>query len=442
MARQANSLKTRLNNAYKALTSHDQVSFGNSNITYSTVFSEGFVFNNHNLDKLVRDGYASNTDVYSIISRIIRTGASIPVIIENKNPNGEIEIIESGNFFDFVHQPNKKQNRFEFTEDALGYQLTTGNELITGTTPSGFSDSLYTTLNLIPPQLTSIKVSGTELFDTTESYEVMFNNKKFKFTQEQVKHIKYFNPTIEGFRSKMGLSPLQAAFNTLMASNEQAVASKSVFKNRGANGMISSEGDNPMTPEESEDLQGTIDHKIGGADKFNKIVGTTARVKYTQFGLSPADMKLIESGVLTMRQLANAYHVDSSNFNDPANKKFNNLKEGQKSLYVNAVLPALDRHYLGYNEFVTPGWNEKDNANYNVRADISSIESLQDDQNKKVDKQAKMSKAITDVVMRVGENKISRESAIETLMISFDMSEDKAIRIMGTTENTNTDGNG
>jgi HK97 family phage portal protein len=403
--------------------------------SYSTAYNGGFIYNNQKLDRLVNEGYASNTDVYSIISRIIRTGASIPVKITNTKANGDVEIITSGLFYDFIYNPNKKQNRFEFTEDALGYQLATGNEIITGTSPLGFTTQFYTKLNVIPPQLTTVKVIGNDIFENTIQYIVRYKGVEYTFSPEEIMHVKYFNPTILGIESQMGLSPLQAGFNTLTASNEQMVAQATVFKNRGANGMISNNSNEAMGKEEQDDLQLTVQEKLGGADKFNRIVGTTANVKYTAFGLSPADMQLIQSGVVSMRQLCNLYGADSSSFNDPANKTFNNVKEGDKNFYTKAVFPPLMRHYMALNEFVTPGWNKKDNANYSVFPDTSGIEALQDDQNMKVQTQRNLSTGISDVVMRVGEGKISRESAIEIIMISYGLTLEQSQIIVGTTTN-------
>jgi len=45
---------------------------------------------------------------------------------------------------------------------------------------------------------------------------------------------------------------------------------------------------------------------------------------------------------------------------------------------------------------------------------------------------------IGEVVMRVGEGKISRESAVEILMISYELSLERANAILGTTKNPQT----
>lgn len=402
--------------------------YESAKIITSQIYANGFMYTAYSLWKLIKEGYTSNTDAYSIISKIIRTGANIPYKIVDIQADGEEVEITSGPFYDSVMNPNKRQNKFEFTEDALGYQLTTGNEMLTGKKPAGMN--LISQVHIIPPQLVTIKKIGTDLFEYALQFIIKWNGKTTTIDEEDVKHIKYFNPTEFGLRSGMGLSPLQAAYQTLSASNELMHAGAHAIKNRGANGLISAEGEHPLENEESNDLQDTVNNKLGGSAKFNQVVATTARVKYTQFGLSPADLKMIENGVLTLRQLCSVYGADSSSFNDPANKKFNNLKEGQKSFYVNAVLPPLERHLQGYKELIIPGWNESDNANYDIRLDLSGIEALQDDQNKKVDKQVKLSKGITDVIMRIAENKLTPSAAIKILEMSYDMSEAEATELV------------
>ncbi len=406
----------------------------------------GFSYNSHKQKKLINEGYASNTDVYSIISKIIMTGSVIPIKIWKENPDGTMEEVKEGNFYDFIHKPDGVNSWIEWSENALGYQLLTGNEIMYGQRAAGVGSSenpVYTKVKVIPTQVVKTEKAMKEFFDSTYKYALHWNGKDISLDREDIKHIKYFNPTEIGMKHNMGLSPLQAGYQTLMSSNELQYANASAIKNRGANGLLSSEGDTPMSDEEKEDMQDAVQNRLGGGKKFNQIVATSARVKYTQFGLSPSDLKMIENGVLTLRQLCNLYNTDSSIFNDPANKKYNNLKEAMKALYINAVLPPLERHVRGFEEMVTPGWNEFDNTIYHLEIDTSGIEPLQDDQNSKVRKQVALAAGILNIITKVSEGKIGREAAINQLTYIFNMERETAEELIADTvvNNTNTNTN-
>ncbi len=391
----------------------------------------GFSYVRHSIYKLIKNGYASNTDVYSIISKTIRTGSNIPLLITRELANGDIEEVTEGMFYDFVQRPDGVNNWIEFSENCLGYQMTSGNEILYGLKPDGFK--FYSKCHLIPTQLVDVHRRSDDFFNKEYKYVLKYKGKQDPLLQEDIKHIKYFNPTESGYEHNMGLSPLQAGYQTVESSNEIQEAAANAIKNRGANGLLSSAGDRPMNKDEKLDLQETVKDQLGGGDKFNKIVATSARVNYTAFGLSPADLKMLENDVLALRKLCNMYGADSSMFNDPANKKYNNLKEAQKAFYVNTVLPPLERHLRGFKELVIPGWSESDGVKYNIELDLSQIEALQEDQANVVNKQVNLSKGISDVVMRVGEGKISKESAVEILIETFDLTEERAQKIVGTT---------
>jgi hypothetical protein len=136
--------------------------------------------------------------------------------------------------------------------------------------------------------------------------------------------------------------------------------------------------------------------------------------------------------------LCSAYGADSGSFNDPANKQFNNAKEATKNFYVNAVIPSVERHLNGYKAMVLPGWNAFDGKTYDIRLDTSSIEALQDDQNKKVEKQTKLSAGITAVLIRISEGKLTPASAIRVLVKSYEMSDIEAMDLVADNVGPNT----
>ena len=79
----------------------------------------------------------------------------------------------------------------------------------------------------------------------------------------------------------------------------------------------------------------------------------------------------------------NIFKVDSSLFNDPANKTFNNRKEAQKAFYTDSIIPFLNKLKESYNEFLTPSYSEAENAELFLDYDLSNIEALQEDYNEK-----------------------------------------------------------
>ena len=101
---------------------------------------------------------------------------------------------------------------------------------------------------------------------------------------------------------------------------------------------------------------------------------------YTQIGMSSTDLKIIESGVLTDRQLCNAYSCPSVLFNDPSNSTYNNYTTALKTLYTDAVIPVCNKILADNNKDWLSQWSLRDNKKYSWQLDTSSVEALQADQ--------------------------------------------------------------
>jgi phage portal protein BeeE len=164
-----------------------------------------------------------------------------------------------------------------------------------------------------------------------------------------------------------------------------------------------------------------------GASKFGKAIATSANVDFIQMGMDATQLKIIESAVMKLRDLCNLYGVDSSLFNDPANKTYNNRKEAEKSMFTNAVIPVNQKDIQSLSEWLLPGWNERDNTTYEIRQNLSSIPVLHEDEDKRAAKQEKVSKIFISIL----EAQISNEQKVFSLMRSLDYSEDEAKEIVG-----------
>lgn len=347
---------------------------------------DGFSTPNQSEQKLIDDGYGSNVTVYAIIKRIADAGADIPkVLIDENNPG---EPITEGEVFDMLQVPGILQGeeltQFDYFESLITFLLASGNAYQAGQVSTGFGD-VWHKMEIMPSGLIN-PIVGNSYRQQALGYEFHDKNGDLTFSTDQIIQTKYVNPTKFGLNSLEGLSPLQAALFSMTGSNDIQKAISIMVKNQGARGILSNKSERPMDEKQARRLSDKINEKIRGVRHFNKVHATNGEMDYFQIGMSATDLKIIESGVLTDRQLCNAYGTSSRLFNDPANSTFNNVKEANKAMYQNAVLPTLNKILEDINRFWLAPWSEQDNKKYKLTLDTSEVEALQADKKTEAEK--------------------------------------------------------
>lgn len=426
---------SRLGAAFKAFTNPSGFNEHHERNFLTVLANIGF--GKKNLKTIIDEGFTSNTHVYSIINRIAESAADIPLIIESLNSKGDIEIITEGDFFDFVNNPNPKNNYKSFTYQSMVYQLATGNEVqyaVQGIGGSHFSERWNLAPQYITPKVIN-KITGPE----AASYKYNYSGTDYPLSVEEVMHLSKFNPDPASENAVMGLSPLMAAYRTLVASNEIITADASLIKNKGAFGLISSKGERPLTKEDGEAIDRSLKQKIGGAENFGAIKVTSGDVDFIKLAMSPADLQILESGVMKLRDLCSIYGAKSRMFNDPNGATFNNAKQDAKDFYINAVLPPLENDLDHFNKFFIPGWNDRDNTRYNVKLDVDSIDALQEDQTEMISKAKTRSEVVTNILTGIG-TEWSAESAVLQLVDSLGVTEEYATGLVDIKPETNDNG--
>lgn len=348
---------------------------------------------------LLKEGYEGNAQAYSIIRKTAETGSSIPWIPKEVKTDGTLEDVKEGRFKDFVNQPNKEQTQKDFKEASYSYMLTTGDLFWEPLFSVGIGIS---ELKTWPSQLIEVLSTQTDPL-TPSGYKFELGRLKESFSIDEMIHLKYFNPTTRGIESLRGLSPLAAAWLTLSSDNQRAVAQDSMMKNRGAAGILTNESEEPLTETEQKEQQGLFDKMIGGSKNFNKVVAGRGKGKFLQMGMSSSDLEILKTGTFNLRILCNVYGADSSLFNDPANKTYNNQKEALKAFYSNAVLPLDNKLLSKFNSTVVKDWSKRDNKTYTVVQDLSSIAALHEDEDKKAARSEKIINSIIKVVAQVNQ---------------------------------------
>lgn len=110
--------------------------------------------------------------------------------------------------------------------------------------------------------------------------------------------------------------------------------------------------------------------------------------------MSPVDLEILASLNLTQRKIASIYGVSSELLNDPENKTQANKKEARRGLYMDAVIPQMERVYAELNRWLTQPYRDNEgiqrparfnSKKYHIDYDVGAIEALSEDMAKKVE---------------------------------------------------------
>lgn len=420
-----------LKQAFNTIVNKENFSLQSNDLSgLLTGFDDGNV--NHstqNEQKLINTGYGQNVTVYSIINKITTTGADIPLIVWDKQKD---ELVEKGRVFDVLKQPaiyrGELLNTEQWIEACFIYLLSSGNLYQRKT--NLVDKANFDSLEIIPSGIIE-PIEPSSYLSMASGYQLKDKYKQYRIEAELMSHLKYINPTTLGLNSLEGLAPLQAGLYSLTGSTDIQKALSVLVKNQGVRGILTNESNRKggvvnLGREEAKAVKEKIASMIRGIDKVNQVAVTGASLKYQAMGMTANDLQLIQSGVLTDRQLCNLFNIDSKLFNDPSSSTFNNLNEATKGMYNNAILPNLNKIVGKFNQDIVKPLNIRYRTNEEVRIDKSKIEALQDDQKAEAEK----NKINADGFAVVLNMPISNDSKKEVLIYTYGLTEDLADKIV------------
>lgn len=370
------------------------------------------LFSEDSMQEYVDKGYQYNADVYSIVSLITRKAATAPPILYEvkddrafqkykaftANLSKPSDIAEALNLrakalveVDMQHpiiqtllHPNDYQSYYEFMDNLLGFKLITGNSYVYGVGPStGFNAGKFKQLYILPAHLVRILSEGR--YDPVSGYTITTQYDSQELRADNVMHTKYWSPDYSAQGSHLyGQSPLRAALRVMQQSNDAQTASVKLFQNTGAVGILSDDSDDGLAPEQALELQRKYKAEHSGAANAGNIIISSSKLKWTQLGLSPVDLAIIDSQKMNLRQLCNIYHVNSALLNDPDNKTYNNMYEARKALISDAILPELIALRADLNKWLVTPYNKSEGVNYFLDFDLSVFPELQEDKKEQI----------------------------------------------------------
>jgi HK97 family phage portal protein len=338
----------------------------------------------------VRDGYAGNDIVYSVIHLITDRAKVAPwAVYKEKNKakakqykalmkspdkiqdwhaaeqlKNEAYEVYTGDALlnELLTYPNQEDTWADLMEAWLSFKLVCGNAFIYAKQiEAGANMGKPLTLTALPSQFMSI-YADIQAFPAVKTGYQLYIGRLVEFTLGEILHDKYVNLQWDAVGGELyGMSPLKAAAKNLTRSNEAKTAAVAQFQNGGPD-VVMYMDDDRFDPVNGSDQVEAMKKKLAenaGSKNKGKVINSGWKVGVHKIGLSPVDLNIIESEKWDMRAIANIYGVPSQLLNDSEGKTYNNVREAQKELIVRAVLPLLVSARDNFNRMLHTMWGYK-----------------------------------------------------------------------------------
>lgn len=371
--------------------------------TISWLGNDQVFFNESNNENYINEGYKKNSTVYSIINLITRNAMMVPfkvyevkdqklakdytAMTSGLSTKGALmkaatlkarsftEVTQS-DILEVLQNPNPMESWSSFITNYIGFGKLTGNRYIYGAKDGG---GKIREMFILPSQHMEI-ISGGR-FDPIKGYNLeVSDGSMVDFTNEEICHIKDFNPNFDFSGSHLyGQSPLEAAFRVLETNNETINTAKKQLQNQAARGLLVAKEMDGIDEAQAKQLDNALIRKM--KDNRGGVAMTNQPMEWINFGLSPADMELINQANATVKELCNVFGVPVVLMNNTESSSYNNIKEAKSFLFQNAVNPEMVRLRDELNKWFVPAYGE----NLYLDFDFTVIPELQEDVSEMVD---------------------------------------------------------
>jgi hypothetical protein len=174
-------------------------------------------------------------------------------------------------------------------------------------------------------------------------------NQLVKFKAEDVIHIKRPNPFFDYSGKQLyGRSELMAAIRNINSSNNAIDNNTKTMLNSGVYGFIhAGDGATPLTAEQGQELKDRLVEMDNNTTRLSNIAGSSAKLGFTQVGLTTDQLKPFDYLSYDRRTLANCLNWDVNLLNEDRGSStggfgVDTLIEARKRVMIDNIKPDLD----------------------------------------------------------------------------------------------------
>ncbi len=324
------------------------------------------IFSSKNYDTFVREGYKRNPTVYACINKIAggASGINWKLYTDRKCK----KTIDSHPLLDLWRKPNPSTpGTGSFIEQCFGFWHMAGNNYIWAfrPTPNEPPLALWT---LRPDRMKAVAAQRG-----IENYVYGYGtNTPILYDLASICHMKF-----PGYDDDVyGLSPIQVASYFADQQNEAMAWNTALMQNAGRPASVfMSKG--ILTPEQRNQIREEVRKKYSGKRNAGRPLFLEADMTWQNMSLTPMELDFLSSFELSTRQICAIFDIAPELVGDAAGKTFANVDAARQALYLENVLPKLDRMSDYLNSWLVPMYPDLLRSGAFFSYDKKDIEALQ-----------------------------------------------------------------
>lgn len=295
-----------------------------------------------NPDAYLTEGYAGNSDIYSIITRVDNMRKQAKLKLYRRIKDGENDEVTDHELLQWLHKVNPSMYTDDFITAAIIYEMVIGNFFsynprINAGPNNGKAGGMYA----MPSN--DVEVIYGDWMNPVKGYKL--ENSTHEFTAQEVYHMRMFNPLFGSDLDFFGQSPLKAARRIMAKQNESELTELKQFENQGPPYLlyrdVSEMGAiNTLSPTQRDEMQDKIKKH---AASNNRGLPLVLREKYgiINLGQELASLNILASSQEGRRVLCNIYGLPPVLFGDTAGSTYNNMATARKAAWTDCIMPRL-----------------------------------------------------------------------------------------------------
>ena len=363
----------------------------------------GVVFYDYNAEDFIEKGYQANADVYKIIRKIVdKCDAAERYLYTDNEDTKSLKYkkftksaipadsakgrIYRAKALDFVtgendllrlmDTPNSYQTWGEMIELFRIFYFIQGEAFLYRET--AIESNIALTLHVAPANLMT-PVYSDDSDNIIKAWKLRLTGGYMReLDAKDVLQLKMSNPMFtEDGKQLRGQSPLLAGLKYLQLNDKSLEAWVKSVENEGAKGIISPNHSDPnlwLTPEQVASTEERVQEKLHGIENRNKVVVSGMPLQFTQIGLSPNALSLIEALNHAKVNLCDLWGVPATLF-EP-NPTYQNQQAAAKRFVSEVVIPYLKKEDEALNRWLVEPFVRRDNKKYVIDTDTSTFEEL------------------------------------------------------------------